>query len=87
MTAATNLDHFRSLLKTVDPAALTNADNRALLLMLRASCEGPRHQIAARVGDPLGSTATSTATGTATGFNFGVHRDQHEGVRRKEWNE
>jgi hypothetical protein len=39
MTAATNLDNFRSLLKTVDPASLTNADNRALLLMLRASCE------------------------------------------------
>jgi len=37
MTAATNLDHFRSLLKTVDPAALTNADNRAMLVLIRQS--------------------------------------------------
>ena len=39
MTAATNLDNFRSLLKTVDPASLTNADNRAMLLLIRQSVD------------------------------------------------
>ena len=39
MTVTADHDRLRALLQTVDPAALTDADNRALLLMLRASCE------------------------------------------------
>ena len=37
MTAIAGLDELRSLLGTVDPAALTVADKRAMLLMLIAS--------------------------------------------------
>ena len=39
MTVTAELDQLRVLLRTVDPAALTNADYQAMLLMLRASCE------------------------------------------------
>ena len=39
MTVTAELDQLRVLLRTVDPAALTNADYRAMLLMLKSSIE------------------------------------------------
>jgi hypothetical protein len=37
MTVTAELDQFRSLLRTVDPAALTNADVRAMLAVVGAA--------------------------------------------------
>jgi len=39
MTVTAELDQLRVLLRTVDPAALTNADYQAMLLMLKSSIE------------------------------------------------
>jgi hypothetical protein len=39
MTVTAELDQFRSLLQTVNPAALTDADHRAMLLMMKLSVE------------------------------------------------
>ena len=39
MTVTAELDQLRVLLRKVDPTALTDADRRALLMVLKASIE------------------------------------------------
>ena len=39
MTVTADHDRLRGLLQTVNPAALTDADHRAMLLMMKLSCE------------------------------------------------